>query len=54
MTLMSPPPEFGIEQLEIENSEEVTRTELLTYKWKTESQEKQQKERYNCTKTKVK
>ena len=34
MSLMYPPSDFGIEELEIENSERMTRAELLTYKRK--------------------
>ena len=54
MSLMYPPSDFGIEELEIENSEGMTRAELLTYKRKIESQEKQQKEGYKRIKNKVK
>ena len=51
---MYPPSVFGIEELEIENSEGMTRAELLTYERKIESQEKQQKEGCKRIKNKVK
>ena len=54
VSLMYPPSVFGIEELEIENSEGMTRAELLTYERKIESQEKQQKEGYKRIKNKVK
>ena len=54
MSLMYPPSDFGLVELEIENSEGMTRAELLTYKWKIEIQEKQQKEGYKLIKNKVK
>ena len=54
MSLMYPPSDFGLVELEIENSEGMTRAELLTYKWKIETQEKQQKEGYKLIKNKVK
>ena len=41
MEVMYPPSDFGVEELEIENSEGMTKAELLTYKRKIESQEKQ-------------
>ena len=53
VSLMYPPSVFGIEELEIENSEGMTRAELLTYERKIESQEKQQKEGYKRIKNKV-
>ena len=53
ISLMYPPSDFGLEKLEIENSEGMTRAELLTYKPKIESQEKQQKEGYKRIKNKV-
>ena len=52
--LMWPPPDFGLEELKIENSKGMARAELLTYKPKIESQEKQQKEGYKRIKNKVK
>ena len=54
MSLLYPSSDFGLEELEIENSERLTSTELLTYKRKMESQEKQQKEGYKRIKNKVK
>ena len=51
---MYPLSDFGLVELEIENSEGMTRAELLTYKWKIETQEKQQKEGYKLIKNKVK
>ena len=54
VSLMYPPSVFGIEELEIENSEGMTRAELLTYERKIESQEKQQKEGCKRIKNKVK
>ena len=54
MSLIYPPSDFGLVELEIENSEGMTRAELLTYKWKIEIQEKQQKEGYKLIKNKVK
>ena len=53
ISLMYPPSDFGLEKLQIENSEGMTRAELLTYKPKIESQEKQQKEGYKRIKNKV-
>ena len=44
MSWIYPLSDFGLVELEIENSEGMTRAELLTYKWKIETQEKQQKE----------
>lgn len=54
MKVMYPPSDFGVEELEIENSEGMTKAELLTYKRKIESQEKQRKEWYKRIKSKVK
>ena len=54
VSLMYPPSVFGIEELEIENLEGMTRAELLTYERKIEPQEKQQKEGYKRIKNKVK
>ena len=51
---MYPLSDFGLVELEIENSEGMARAELLTYKWKIETQEKQQKEGYKLIKNKVK
>ena len=50
---MYPPSDFAIGELEVENSEGMTRVELLTYKRKIEFQEKQQEEGYKCIKNKV-
>ena len=54
MSLLYLPSNFGLEELVIENSEGLTRAELLTYKRKIESQENQQKEGYKCLKNNVK
>ena len=54
MSLMYPPSDFGLEELEIENLEGMTRADLLTYKRKIESQEKYQKQGYKRIKNKEK
>ena len=52
MSLLYPSSDFGLEELEIENSERLTSTELLTYKRKMESQENNRRKGTNVSRTK--